>query len=365
MDALTNAGALGRRSELEALLVLQALPGVGLRRLRSLLATAGSATAALSDPALLRAEAGGAARDAARDQAVRDEVRRGLEQAESLAMETLLLTEDDYPRALLHLSDPPPVLFLRGRRELLGTPGVGIVGSRKATARARSVAQRLGGLVAASGVPVVSGLALGVDGAAHQGALDSGGPTIAVLGRGADRAYPAGHGALFRRIVREGLVVSEFLPGTPALPHHFPRRNRILAALSRALVVVEAAERSGALISVDHALDLGMEVWAVPGPLEEPYCAGSNGLLADGARPLVSLRRFLAEVLGVQEPAAAAPPTGAEGAVWRALEGGGSSADEVARRTGLPSGQVLAALASLELGGRVARLPGMRFRRAG
>lgn len=365
MDALTGGGEARRRSELESLLVLLSLPGVGPRRVRSLLSLARSAAAALADVALLRAQAGGAAGDAARDPSVRDQVRRALEMADALGMETLLLTEDGYPGALLHLSDPPPVLFLRGRTELLGVPGVAIVGSRRATARGRSAAHRLGAVVAGAGVPVVSGLALGVDGAAHEGALEAAGPTVAVLGRGADRAYPAGHGALFRRIVREGLVVSEFLPGTPALPHHFPRRNRILAGLSRALVVVEAAERSGALISVDHALDLGVEVWAVPGPLEEPFCAGSNGLLADGARPLVSVGGFLREVVGSGEVKAEVPPSGPAGVVWRALEGGGRSADEVARVTGLPAGQVLAALGALELGGKVARLPGQRFRRAG
>ena len=365
MDALTGGGEARRRSELEALLVLQSLPGVGPRRIRSLLSLARSATSALADVALLRAHAGGAAGDAARDPSVRDQVRRALDMADALGMETLLFTEERYPDALLHLSDPPPVLFLRGRTELLGVPGVAIVGSRRATARGRSAAHRLGSVVAGAGIPVVSGLALGIDGAAHEGALEAAGPTVAVLGRGADRAYPAGHGALFRRIVREGLVASEFLPGTPALPHHFPRRNRILAALSRALVVVEAAERSGALISVDHALDLGVEVWAVPGPLEEPFCAGSNALLADGARPLVSISGFLREVAGAGVTEAEAPPSGPAGVVWRALEGGGRSADEVSRATGLPAGQVLAALALLEMGGRVARLPGQRFRRAG
>lgn len=366
VDSLSVEGGERRRRELEALLVLQSLPGVGLRRVRSLLGAAGSATAALADVALLRAMVGAGAADAAGEPALRNGVRRALDRAAALGMETVLLTEDGYPSPLLHLDDPPPVLFLRGRRELLAEAGVGVVGSRRATARGRTAARRIGAAVARAGVPVVSGMALGVDGAAHEGALEAGGPTVAVLGRGADRAYPAGHGALFRRIVGEGLVVSEFLPGTPALPHHFPRRNRILAALSRALVVVEAGERSGALISVDHALDLGVEVWAVPGPLEEPFCAGSNALLADGARALVSISGFLREVAGTDPPApAAGPPAGPAAAVWTALEGGGRSADEVARATGLPAGQVLSALASLEMGGRVTRLPGLRFRRAG
>lgn len=367
VDPLTSPGGGGaRRDELEAVLVLQALPGIGLRGVRALVAAAGSASAAVADAALLRTRAGPEAARAARAGEARREVARALERADALGMETVLFTEPRYPGTLLHLSDPPPVLFLRGRAELLGAPGVAVVGARRATARGRGAAAKIAGAVARAGASVVSGLALGVDAAAHQGALDAGGATVAVLGTGADRAYPAVHGALFRRILRDGLVVSEFPPGTPALPHHFPRRNRILAALGRALVVVEAAERSGALISVDHALDLGVEVWAVPGPLEEPTCAGSNALLADGARPLVSIRAFVEEAVGTAPSGVEAPPPSAQhGDVLRALQGGGRSADEVARITGLPAGRVLAALAALELGGHVTRLPGMRFRRAG
>jgi DNA processing protein len=369
VDPLTGDGAgERRRRELEALLTLDALPGMGPRGVREVVVAAGSARAALADTRLLEARAGKAAVTAARTSGTRDGVLRALERAERMAMATVLFSESAYPPALLHLSDPPPVLFLRGRTELLSEAGVAVVGARKATARARGVAHALGAAVAARGTPVVSGLALGVDGAAHEGALHAGGPTVAVMGCGADRAYPATHAALFRRILRDGLVVSEFLPGTPALPYHFPRRNRILAALSRALVVVEAGERSGALISVDHALDLGVEVWAVPGPVDEPACLGSNALLADGARPLVSVARFAEAVLG-QAPAqvadAPAAPPGPEGDVLSALGAGTLSADELMRATGLPTGRVLALLSALELGGRVRRLPGMRFRRAG
>ncbi|MHB1194092.1 MAG: DNA-processing protein DprA [Longimicrobiales bacterium] len=369
MDPLTGTGVgERRRRELEALLILDALPGMGPRSVREVVGTAGSAQAALADARLLEARAGAAAVTAARAAETRDGVLRALERADRMAMATVLFSEPAYPPALLHLSDPPPVLFLRGRAELLSEAGIAVVGARRATARARGVAHALGAAVAARGTPVVSGLALGVDGAAHEGALHAAGPTVAVMGCGADRAYPATHAVLFRRILRDGLVVSEFPPGTPALPYHFPRRNRILAALSRALVVVEAGERSGALISVDHALDLGVEVWAVPGPVDEPACLGSNALLADGARPLVSVARFVEAVLGAAPaPAVDAPaaPPGPEGDVLSALDEGTLSADELVRATGLPSGKVLALLSALELRGRVRRLPGMRFRRAG
>ena len=366
MGALNEAQSRGRRRELEALLLLDALPGVGPRTVQELIRTAGSAEAACADLSLLRERVGAAAAEGARSAALVGDVRRALERAERLGMTTLLHTDDAYPAALGHLVDPPPVIFLRGDAELLGIPGVAVVGARRATPRARSVASRLGAVVARRGVPVVSGLALGVDGAAHEGALGAGGPTVAVLGCGADRAYPAVHAALFRRILDTGLVVSEFLPGTPALPYHFPRRNRILAALARALVVVEAGERSGALITVDHALDLGLEVWAVPGPIEDEACAGSNALLADGARPLVSVRGFADAVLGpAGEGSPVAAPSGPEAGVWAALEDGAHSADELARATGLPARRLLAMLAAMELDGCVRRLPGMRFRRAG
>jgi DNA processing protein len=352
---------------LESLLLLESLPGVGLRGLRALVEEAGTAQAVLREPALLASRGGRACVAAARDPEFQAAARRAVDDAERLGMETIGFSDPGYPAKLLQLADPPPVLFLRGRAELLTSSGVTLVGARKATARARDVARRLGAAVARTGTPVVSGLALGIDGAAHLGALDVGGPTVAVLGRGADRAYPSSHARLFRRIVETGLVVSEFPPFTPALPHHFPRRNRILAALCSALVVVEAGARSGALISVDHALDLGVDVWAVPGPIEEPACAGSNLMLADGARPLVSVDAFVSALFG----AADAPipvrgePEGPSGHLLAALAGGGRSVDELARMTGLEPARVLALCTALELDGRVSRLPGARYRQAG
>jgi DNA processing protein len=356
-----------RRREVEALLVLDALPGVGPATVRALVQAAGSATRALAMPPLLDGFGGAGTSASACDPAIAAAVRRSLEAADRLGIEIVLMGERGYPERLLHLVDPPPVLFLRGRAELLDPPAVGIVGSRRSTERGRRAARRIGAAVARVGAPVVSGLALGVDGAAHEGALDAGGPTIAVLGRGADRAYPRSHAALFRRIVGEGLVVSEFPPGAPALPHHFPRRNRILAALCHTVVVVEAGARSGALITVEHALDLGLDVWAVPGPFGEAYCEGSNGLLADGARPLVTVNGFVRMALGV-EPGKAGVPTSLSHEEIRLLEvlaGSARTADEVARGTGLGVGRALALLSEMELRGEVVREPGMRFRRAG
>ncbi len=354
-------------AEVRALLVLDATPGVGLVRLKQLVDAFGSAEAALAAPdSAFEAIAGPVATRGRRDAALEVRVDGALTEAERLGMDLCTWKSADYPPAMLHLHDPPPVLFLRGRRELLARRAVTIVGARHATPRARDIAERLGQALARAGVSVASGLALGVDGAAHRGALAAGGDTVAVLGRGADRPYPFAHRALFRDIVARGLVVSEFLPGTPPLPHHFPRRNRILAALAGAVVVVEAGASSGSLITVDHALDLGIEVWAVPGPIETPTSEGSNRLLGDGARPLISVTGFVEALTGV------GPQTGTEvalvaGPPGRVLAGLGRETlgvDQLAAKLGLPVPETLALLTEMELGGLVCQLPGMRFRRA-
>lgn len=359
----------GREGEIRALLRLDALQGVGPVTVRRLVKMFGSARAALDAPsARFAAVAGPLAEADRRDPAADERVGVALREAERLGMHVVLLGEAEYPPELMNLADPPPLLFLRGRLELLGGGGVAVVGARRATGRSRDVAARLGAALGRAGVSVVSGLARGVDAAAHRGALDGGGVTVAVLGCGAERAYPRSQERLFRRILREGLVVSEFAPGTPPLPHHFPRRNRILAALSRAVVVVEAGRRSGALITVDHALDLGLDVYAVPGPIDGTACEGSNRLLLDGARPLVSVDGFVRQIVG-GDPVAAEErtptPGGDAGRVLAAIDGGASHVDEVAHRVGLDVGSTLALLATLEVRGWVAQMPGMRFRRAG
>lgn len=359
----------GRRiaTEAQALLQLSALPGVGLRGLCGLVSTFGSARVALEDPrarfAALTNNRAASARDAPLIEAA---TRDGLRRAADAGMVLCTWSDPRYPPMLHQLADPPPVLFLRGRVELLARPGVTIVGSRKATARGREIARSLGAALAHSGITVVSGMALGIDGAAHSGAVEGGGGTIAVLGCGADRAYPASNRRLFRDILRDGLVVSEFLPGTPALPHHFPRRNRILAGLSHTIVVVEAARKSGSLITVEHALDLGLEVTAVPGPIDQAACDGSNSLLADGARPLVSVTDFVRE-LGGQEVAPAGAAEGLRGPERRVvlgLERGPAQVDELASRLGMDVRETLTVLAALEISGRVVQEPGLRFRRA-
>lgn len=261
-----------------------------------------------------------------------------------------------YPPMLAAIHDPPRRLWLRGAAEpeLLSRAAVAIVGARACSAYGRGVARSLARAVAGAGAVVVSGLARGVDGEAHRGALEAGGLTVAVMGCGIDRDYPAGHAELAQRIVAGGgLIVSEYEAGVEPAPWRFPARNRIIAGLCRATVVVEARERSGALITADFALEDGREVLAVPGEITSALSAGTNALLRLGATPVTSADDVL-ESLGLA--AGASPATkldGAPGAVLGALRSGAASADELVRLTGLDPGVVAGALVELELAGRV------------
>ncbi len=269
------------------MLVLRGTPGLGDRQAGVLLQIFGSPGNVLSAPSRRLLAAGGVSVVRARGNGL---VRR---QAAELrwrcqADGILILTQDDpaYPDRLRHLCDAPLALFLRGDPGLLSLPCVALVGSRRATSYGRRIAGRLGQAVVKAGGCVVSGMALGIDGASHEGALP--GPTIAVLGSGVDVPTPTTHRLLYDRIVATGLVCSEFDPGTPAAPFHFPRRNRIIAALAERLVVVEAAKKSGALITVDMAIDLGRDVYAVPGPIDRGTSEGTNDLLFQGAGIVLS-----------------------------------------------------------------------------
>ncbi len=260
-----------------------------------------------------------------------------------------------YPPLLAAIHDPPAALWLRGGAdaELLARPAVAVVGARACSAYGRAVARSLARDLAAAGVVVVSGMARGVDGEAHRGALEGGGPTVAVLGCGIDRDYPAAHAELARRICESGLIVSEYEPGVEPAPWRFPARNRIIAGLTRAVVVVEARERSGALITVDFALEQGRDVLVVPGEITSALSAGANALLRHGAAPALSADDVL-EAIGVSPPPSRRPePEGDAGRVLAALRAAPATADELARATGLPAGDVAALLTALELDGLV------------
>jgi len=270
----------------------------------------------------------------------------------------------DLPELLRQIHDPPRALFLRGTgdADVLCRPAVAVVGARACSPYGAQVARMLGREFAGAGLVVISGLARGVDGEAHRGALDAGGLTVAVLGCGIDRDYPAAHADLARRICERGLVVSEYEPGVEPAPWRFPARNRIIAGLAAATVIVEARERSGALITADFALEDGREVFAVPGEITGMLATGTNRLIRQGATPLTSAEDVL-ELFGLaasQGPRA--PAVGATAAkVLERLADGAVSADELARLTALEPGLLAAALAELELAGLVSEADG-RYR---
>jgi DNA processing protein len=273
------------------------------------------------------------------------------------------LTRSDrlFPERLRAIFDPPKALYTRGagEPEVLGLRAVAVVGARSCSAYGAQVARMLGRELASAGLVVVSGLARGIDGEAHRGALEASGLTVAVLGCGIDRDYPASNAALSRRIEENGLVVSEYDPGVEPAPWRFPARNRIIAGLTEAVVVVEARERSGALITADFALDEGRDVFAVPGEITSSLSAGTNALLKLGAAPLTKADDVL-EVLGVERPAAEAVEVSPEAAqVLELVRDAPAGADELTARGVLEPGAVSVALTELELAGLVAAADGV------
>ncbi len=264
--------------------------------------------------------------------------------------------EAAFPKLLSAIHDPPPRLFVRGTAEigLLHEPAVAIVGARACSSYGRSVTRSLARELAAAGLVVVSGMARGIDGEAHRGALDAGGRTIAVLGCGIDRDYPAAHAELARRICETGQLVSEYEPGVEPAPWRFPARNRIIAGLCSATVVVEARERSGALITADFALEEGREVLAVPGEITSSLSAGTNALLKLGATPVTTALDVL-ELYGLEPIERRSTPLGpAAEALLGVLRGESRTTDELVRATGIDPASAAAALIELELAGAVA-----------
>jgi DNA processing protein len=267
-----------------------------------------------------------------------------------------------YPTRLGDLHDPPARLFVRGGApDALERPAVAIVGARSCSAYGAQVARDLARELAAVGVTVVSGLARGIDGEAHRGALAAGGMTVAVLGCGIDRDYPAAHAELARRIAATGAIVSEYPPGVEPAPFRFPARNRIIAALAGATVVVEARARSGALITADFALELGRDVFAVPGEITNALSVGTNDLIRQGATPLLSAED-VSSALGIG-PACASTTNASvsDGArdILAVLADAACGTDEIVRRLGREAGAVAAALVELELAGLVASAEGV------
>ncbi|MCC7009908.1 MAG: DNA-protecting protein DprA [Acidobacteria bacterium] len=301
----------------------------------------------------------------ARIGAARREAAEALARTASLGLTLLARTDGRYPALLSEVVDPPLALWADGDVSLLGRPSVAIVGSRRASTIGLEIARRLAAGLAEAGLVVVSGMALGIDGAAHRAALEAGGPTIAVLGSGADTPYPRQHADLKHAIARHGVVVTEFPPGTRPFASHFPLRNRIISGLSLATVVVEASERSGSLITARGALEQGREVLAVPGNALSGSYRGAHALIKDGAGLVETVEDVLAAI------GWAASETSGRKPVSNLLTDGQLSvdmpvgqpmtADELALRTGRPVAEWLAELGVLELEGQVVRTTGGLF----
>lgn len=283
---------------------------------------------------------------------------------EERGIRAVTLADEEYPQRLREIPDPPPALFVNG--ELPTDPAVAIVGSRKCSVSGIEAGRELGRALGERGVCVVSGLALGIDAAAHEGALLADGPTVGVLGCGIDVIYPKRNRELYSRVSRSGAVVSEYYLGEAPLAWRFPARNRIIAGLCETLVVVEAAERSGALITARHALDSGADVWAVPGPVGVAECRGSNKLLADGAGVLWDIPEFVDAVAPMQEELPrrkdrameATLPAGLPEHEAAVLSGVGfepTEVDIISTRSGVGMRDLLPALTMLELKGYVGR----------
>jgi DNA processing protein len=311
---------------------------------------------ALQIPPVRRAAHFGRALSRAR-QARRDAASSGLQQ--------LSYFDAGYPAWLWEIPDPPVVLWVRGDAAALSAPLVAVVGSRQATPAGLMVATRLARQLAEAGVGVVSGLARGIDGAAHEGALDGKGTTVAVLGCGADIVYPPGHGALAGRVAAAGAIVSEFSPGAPPLPRHFPLRNRIISGLSRAVVVVEASERSGSLITARQALEQGRDVLAVPGGIASGRYRGCHALIKDGARLVETVEDILDEI-GWTPPQTRGQGRRADSCKSSKLStleammplGEPVDIERLADRAGASIQRILADLLDLELSGRIQRISG-------
>lgn len=357
--------------ELGAWLRLLETPGVGRESVRRLLAAFGSAQAVIAAGADARAEVVGAApADALTDEpehlpALLAATLAWLADGDE-ERATIALGDPRYPSALLNAPDPPLMLYAQGRIGLLQADSIAIVGSRHPTPQGAANAGAFARELSHAGLTIVSGMALGVDAAAHAGGLDGAASTIAVVGTGLDRVYPRRNLALAHRIARHGLIVSEYALGAPPLALHFPQRNRIIAGLSRGTLVVEAAVQSGSLITARLANEAGREVFAIPGSIHSPQARGCHLLLRQGAKLVETAQDVLEELRPAAPPrAAAAPADGATDAdpLLDALGFDPVTLDALAARTGWGAAELSSRLLGLELDGLVARLPGQLFQR--
>ncbi|MGE3976006.1 MAG: DNA-processing protein DprA [Nitrospira sp.] len=360
-------------------LTLQAIDGVGDRTLLKLIHTFGSSDAVLGATMddLIGAGCSPELAESVRrgpESSIRRQIDRQVKTIERLAIQTVTVFDRSYPARLKTIPDPPPLLYVSGSLSPKDEVAVAIVGGRRATSSGRLITEEIAKDLAGCGVTVVSGLARGIDAAAHRGALTGKGRTIAVLGCGIDRTYPAEHHALRRNIESHGAVISELPIGAAPQSHHFPRRNRIISGLSLGVLVGEAATDSGSLITAKLALEQDRGVFAVPGSIKEEACRGSNRLIKEGAKLVEGAQDILDEILPQVDARQRAtlhpdraltevrvPLEKEETSVYEALSYEARSIDMVIERTGLSAAEVSAALLSLELNGRIRQLPGQQY----
>lgn len=352
--------------ELADWLHLALIPGLGGEGQRRLLQAFGEPAAVFSASlGSLSKLLGNALAERVLHHDVTAEVAAALTWADQPGNQILTLADADYPRALLTIADPPLLLYAKGRTELLNRPAFAIVGSRNATRQGEANAEAFAQTLAAAGLTIVSGMAAGIDAAAHRGALREAAATIAVIGTGCDRIYPARNERLAREIAAKGAIVSEFPLGTPPLAGNFPRRNRIIAGLGRGCLVVEATKQSGSLITARLAAEAGRDVFAIPGSIHSPQSKGCHALIKQGAKLVESAQDILEELrwervaasTGHEEEKAEDDP------ILAALGHDPCDLDTLAARTGLTADALLAQLLTFEMSGRVAQLPGGRYQR--
>ncbi len=358
------------RDELEAWLRLLATPQVGRDTARRLLAALGSPQAVFdAGSAALRDVAGAlSAALSTPPPALEAQLAATLQWLAAGDLRAVVTLGDPlYPALLLETADPPLLLYLQGRAELLAAPAVAIVGSRNPTPQGLNNARSFGRHLSEAGWCVVSGLALGIDGAAHEGALEGQSSTIAVVGTGLDRVYPKRHLALAHRIAAQGLMLSEYALGTPPLAPLFPQRNRLIAGLSRGTLVVEAALQSGSLITARLAAECGRDVFAIPGSIHAPQSRGCHLLIKQGAKLVDSAQDIVEELRPGTSPPTTGPAAAPRAAdpVLGALGYEPVTLDALVERTGVSPAALNVRLLELELDGQVARLPGQLFQRVG
>jgi DNA processing protein len=354
-------------ADLEHWLRLTLTPGLGPRTARLLLQAFGSPQAAVTaNPAALERVVPRAIAIAIAATSLDDAIAATRAWCEQPGNQVVTLADESYPPALLEIPDPPAVLYAKGRIELLRSTAIAVVGSRNATPQGISTARAFAQALSDAGLTVVSGLALGIDAAAHEGGLAGRSSTVAVTGTGLDIVYPARNRTLAHRIAEEGLLLSEFPLGTGAIAHNFPRRNRLISGLARGVLVVEAAVKSGSLTTARFGADQGREVFAIPGSIHSPLARGCHALIKQGAK-LVESAQDVLEELHIAMPAHERPSAdpAEEDPLLTQLGHDPCDVDTLAARTGLTVDVLTARLLELELEGRIASLPGGRFQRLG